>query len=85
LPQSHSLAPLLFLFASNRYAEFTATCLALHASPGLDNLGLFHSGGEDMLLNDVRVLSREVWITYKIVCTCSKSQESRPREAFTTV
>lgn len=42
-----------------RYAEFTATCLALHASPGLDSLGI-NSGGEDMLINDVRTLTREV-------------------------
>ena len=42
-----------------RYAEFTATCLALHASPGLDSLGI-NSGGEDMLLNDVKVLTRDV-------------------------
>lgn len=42
-----------------RYAEFTATCLALHASPGLESLGL-NSGGEDMLSNDVKTLTRDV-------------------------
>jgi vacuolar protein sorting-associated protein 52 len=63
-------------YVSRRYAEFTATCLALHAAPGLDHLpGLAgqlrpasaaaaaastSSGGEDMLLNDVKTLTREV-------------------------
>jgi hypothetical protein len=44
-----------------RYAELTATCLALHASPGLDSLGIgINTGGEDMLMNDVKTLTREV-------------------------
>ena len=47
-------------YVSRRYAEFTATCLALHAAPGMEvHLGL-HSGGEDMLLNDVKTLTKEV-------------------------
>lgn len=59
-------------FVSRRYAEFTATCLALHAAPGLEHLpglagqlrpvsaSVSTSGGEDMLLNDVKTLTREV-------------------------
>jgi hypothetical protein len=47
-PSVSSVPPLV------RYAEFVATCLALHASPGLEQLGI-NTGGEDMLVNDVKV------------------------------
>jgi len=57
-------------YISRRYAEFTATCLALHAAAAPAVVGeggreggvgqLLQSGGEDMLLNDVRTLTKEV-------------------------
>jgi len=57
-------------YVSRRYAEFTATCLALHAAaypsggyrgaPAAVLPPVMQTGGEDMLLHDVSTLTREI-------------------------
>lgn len=76
-------------YVSRRYAEFTATCLALHAAPGLEHLAgqlrpvsstptAAVGGGEDMLLNDVRALTREVLTLLQRLA----ERQRGPRERF---
>ena len=80
-------------YVSRRYAEFAATCLALHAAPGLGgdphHMGpgqqlrssaqaTVGSGGEDMLLNDVRALTREVLTLLQRLA----ERQRGPRERF---
>lgn len=79
-------------YVSRRYAEFTATCLTLHATatPGMGVGGggegrrgggvgqLLQSGGKDMLLNDVRTLTKEVLLLLQRLA----ERQRGPRERY---